>query len=172
MNGHREISEDHARLFERDGAAPVVLQQWRSFEAAKHDAVVPVQGNFAKHLRRRDTGGEDRAGYPRLTPADPPRSTGLEQFYDLTGRPRGDVRRRRLHPDFLSQRSLHCQRPYGETPASQKGTGLCFGALRLLARKNSTASKYLSGQTGIAIPAGPRRTYVLGVGMTTTVGSN
>ena len=47
------ISEDHARLFERDGATPVVLQQWRSFEAAKHDAVAPVQGNFAKHLRRR-----------------------------------------------------------------------------------------------------------------------
>ncbi len=69
VNGHGEGREDRARLFERHGAAPVMLQQGRSVETTKHDAEAPFQGDLAKNLRRRGAGGEDGAGHARFVPS-------------------------------------------------------------------------------------------------------
>jgi hypothetical protein len=121
VNGKVEGREDRARLLERYGAAPVVLQQGRSVEARQHDAEAPLKGHLAEHLRRRAAGGEDSAGHSRLPPAYPPRHAGLEQLHDLTGRPAVDVREEAF-ADLLPQRPPH--RPSScrgkQTPAARK----------------------------------------------------
>ena len=92
MNGQAKGREYRARLGERHAAAARGLQQCRSIEALEHDAEASVERHLAEHLRGRHAGGEDCLGHPRLLLAEPRRETFLEQFYDLTWRPRVDVR--------------------------------------------------------------------------------
>lgn len=120
----RRGTQGSCRLGERHGAPPRELQQRRSVETAEHNAEASVERHLAEYLRRRQAGGEDRAGHPSLLLAEPRRETFLEQFYDLTWRPGVDVRRAAL-ADLLPERSPHrpsSRRPRPNTHGGQKRT--------------------------------------------------
>src|SRR4029450_4808093 len=109
-------------MFQRPRAGPREMPQGRSVEALRHDAEAPVQRHLAEHLRHRDAGGAHGADHAYLVPAEQMRDAGLEQLYDLTGRP-GVGFGEGAFTDLFPQRSLHARSPpcRGNTGGAQKG---------------------------------------------------